>query len=232
MTFVYPFKELFHYWDELHYLLGHRYDASQSEVAVHNSKMGSHVRVSCDEATSKHLQTLLTAPPVQEAWENIVKPELELCNSGRASYDFLWLLFKPGDIVFLRSRGSDKQLAGFVVMNFLYLSSNGSQSPLVGPHPTDRWQLTLWNLAYENGCLRRRARVVYVNRFYGVQAITELAAFPTKFAPDPEALRSQLIDRGKRYYRIVCDQQSYMRYNGLVISDKPYHVSGFTEIRH
>ena len=78
MTFVHPFKELFHYWDDLHYLLGHRDATGQSEAAVHNSDTGSQVRVSCDETTCKHLQTLLTAPPVQEAWDNIVKPELDL----------------------------------------------------------------------------------------------------------------------------------------------------------
>ncbi|KAI8674623.1 AAA domain-containing protein [Fusarium keratoplasticum] len=232
MTFVHPFKELFHYWDDLHYLLGHRDATGQSEAAVHNSDTGSQVRVSCDETTCKHLQTLLTAPPVQEAWDNIVKPELDLYSSGRASYDFLWLLFKPGDIVFLRSQGSDEKLAGFVVMDFLYLSFSGRPSPLVDPHPTDRWQLTLWNLAYDNGRLRRRARIIYVNRFYGVQAITDLAAFPTKFAPDPEALRSQLIKRGRRYYRIICDEQSYMRYNGFIISDKPYHYQGDIIVDH
>ncbi|KAL2690174.1 hypothetical protein Neosp_004243 [[Neocosmospora] mangrovei] len=117
-------------------------------------------------------------------------------------------------------------------MSITHLSFNKTDSPLVDPHPADQWELALWNLAYDNGSLQRRARTVHVNRFYGPKVITELPAFPTKFAPDQEATRSQLIERGKRYYRIICSQQSYMRYNGLVISDKPYLYKGEIIVDH
>ncbi|KAJ3467742.1 hypothetical protein MRS44_005306 [Fusarium solani] len=224
---VHPFRQLFHYWDDLKHILVQGCGHGEKQATVLNLDTGSKTNLSCDETTCRHLTTLLAAPPVQDVWDSIVRPELRLYGSGRASYDFLWLLFKPGDIVFLQASGNVNKLAGFVVQSITHISHNKAESPLVRPHPTDCWKLDLWNLAYDNGRLRRRARPVRLNRFYGVRAISDLAAFPTKFAPDQRGLRSQLIERGKRYYRIVCDQQSYMRYNGPVISDKPYDVSGF-----
>ncbi|KAH7157947.1 hypothetical protein B0J13DRAFT_543154 [Dactylonectria estremocensis] len=224
--FTYPFKELFHYWDDLQHVLRHGRDKGASEVIVRNPDTGSEVSIACCLTTCEHLETLLTAPPVQDAWDKIVKPELDLYHTGRASYDFLWLLFKPGEIVFSQTRGNGKKLAGFVVMRVAHLSRNKAKSPLSDPHPADRWELALWNLAYHNGRLRRRAHIVYVHRFYGERAIADLPAFPIKFAPNQEVLRAHLIERGKRYHRIICDEQSYMRYHGTVIAKKAYHYQG------
>lgn len=99
------------------------------------------------------------------------------------------------------------------------------------PHPADRWELALWNLVYDNGTLQRRAHTIYVDRFNGERAIADLPAFPTKFAPGQGDLRKELIERGKRYYRIICDEQSHMGYNGPVIAKKAYHVSDFDTYR-
>ncbi|UPK96024.1 hypothetical protein LCI18_006959 [Fusarium solani-melongenae] len=225
---THPFPQLFHYWDDLQFVLRQGPNGDQ-EI---NSDTGPTDGIIYSEMTCKHLQTVLTATPVQRAWDKIVRPELNLYDSGSAAYDFLWLLFKPGDIVFLGTPGDSKNLSGFVVMSITHLSFNKTTSPLINPHPADQWELALWNLAYDNGSLRRRARTVHVNRFYGPRVITELPAFPTRFAPDQEATRSQLIERGKRYYRIICNQQSYMRYNGPVISDKPYPYKGEIIVDH
>lgn len=134
--------------------------------------------------------------------------------------------FKPGDIAFSQTRGIGKKLSGFVVMRVAHVSRNEMDSPQLEPHPADRWELALWNLAYDGGRLRRRARAVYVYRFYGERDIADLPALPIMFAPNQEKLRAELIERGKRYHRIICDGQRHMRYNGSVIAEKAYHVSG------
>ncbi|KAM0418755.1 hypothetical protein ACHAPT_012353 [Fusarium lateritium] len=232
ILFVHPFKVLFHYWDDLQNVLDQASKDGNEKVTIKNVDMGSEVSFNCNETMARHLKTLLTAPPVQDVWKTMVKPELDLYSSGRASYDFLWLLFKPGDIVFLRLWGKREELAGFVIMGITHLSANKTESPLVEPHPGDSWKLDLWSLTYDSGVLQRGAFTVHQQRFYGERNITDLAAFPAGSSPDHQALRSQMIERGKRYYRIVCDQQSYMRYDGLVLSDKPYHYQGDIIVDH
>lgn len=90
---------------------------------------------------------------------------------------------------------------------------------------TDRWELSLWNLIYRNGRLGRQGYKIYISRFHAEKCISDLLDFPINYAENQKELRSELIKRGKRYYDIICDMQSHMRYNGLVISEKPYHVS-------
>jgi hypothetical protein len=170
ISFIHPFKELFHYWDDLQWIMRGR-QMEATEVIIKNPDTGSEVPITCSPLTYEHLETLLTAPPVKDAYGKIVKPELDLYLEGRASYDFLWLLFKPGEIVFTRIRG---KLAGFVVMKVVHLSRNKSESPLSNPHPADRWELSLWNLAYDNRRLRRQSHIVYINRFYGEKSISDL----------------------------------------------------------
>ncbi|KAK3934150.1 hypothetical protein QBC46DRAFT_428932 [Diplogelasinospora grovesii] len=220
ISFIHPFKELFHYWKDLQDILRSGRDEEESKVVIRNSDTGSEVRIACDSPTYEHLETLLTAPPVQDAWDTIVQPELDQYGAGCASYDCLWLLFKPGEMVFARTRNTGKKLAGFVVMRVTHQSR------------INRWELVMWNLAYDNGRLRRRAHTVYVDRFHGERAITDLPVFPTKFAPSQEALRAQLIECGKRYYRIISDGQSHMRYNGSVIAKKEYHYQGEIIVDH
>ncbi|KAI1408648.1 hypothetical protein F5Y13DRAFT_182548 [Hypoxylon sp. FL1857] len=228
ISFIHPFKELFHYWDDLQQIIDEARNGN-TEVIIKDSDTGSDVTVECGPFTCEHLLILTNAPLVKDAFEKVVKPELQLYHDGLASYDFLWLLFKPGEIVFTQIRG---KLAGFVVMKVTHISKNESESPLSNPHPADRWELSLWNLAYDNKRLRRQSHSVSINRFYGEKAISELPAFPTKFAQNPEVLRDELIERGKRYHAIICDEQSHMRYNGLVIAEKPYHYQGEIIVDH
>ncbi|OTA96207.1 hypothetical protein M434DRAFT_141672 [Hypoxylon sp. CO27-5] len=228
ISFIYPFKELFHYWNDLQRIIGEGKNGN-AEVIIKNPDTGSDVIIKCDDLTCEHLLILTNAPPVKDAFEKVVKPELQLYDEGLASYDFLWLLFKPGEIVFTQIRG---KIAGFVVMKITHISRNESESPLFNPHPADRWELSLWNLAYDNKRLRRQSHNVSINRFYGEKSISDLPAFPTKFSRNPGALRDELIERGKRYHAIICDEQSHMRYNGFVIAEKPYHYQGEIIVDH
>lgn len=116
ISFTHTFKELFHYWKELHQILRYGQDTGEDGVVISNPDTGSEVRIPCGAPTCEHLETLLSAPPVLDVWEKMVKPELDLYQRGRASYDFLWLLLKPGEIVFTQTVGNGKKMAGFVVM--------------------------------------------------------------------------------------------------------------------
>lgn len=217
ICFNHPFKDRFYTSKNIEQIMDRR---AVEVVDIHfvTSKTGFKFTIPCiyrDEiASSMHINT------VNEIYHNIIAPELNLHSNWRASYSRLWVLFNAGEVLFQRERS---KLAGFVVKGIKHQSKDGKKEKS-SPHPTDKWVLSLWNLAYDDGKLRRKSHTVEIYRFYGNCFIPDLPVFPVRFSDNKEELEAELIQRGKRYYRIVCDRQSYMRYNGLVPVDKPYRV--------
>ncbi|KPM37615.1 hypothetical protein AK830_g8977 [Neonectria ditissima] len=228
MMLASPFRQLFHYWDDLQFISSGE-QQQKTQATNKNPDTGTEVSIPCTSETYQHLNILLGAPPLERVHRKLILPELKLHSEGKASYNMLWLLFKPGGIVFTKIRG---KLAGFVVMNVLHISNNLVTYPEINPLATDRWELSLWNLVYRNGKLGRQSHRVYINRFHAERCISDLPAFPTRCAENQEELRAELIKRGKRYYDIICDKQSHMRYNGPIISEKPYHYEGEIIVDH
>ncbi|RSL85403.1 hypothetical protein CEP51_003379 [Fusarium floridanum] len=225
ITISYPFKPFFYYWDDLQKILnGER--THETTATINMPDTGTKISIPCTTETYKHLNILLQAPPIQEVYRERVVPEIELHSRGLATFAQLWLLFKPGEIVFSRVRG---ELAGFVVQRITINSSKYSHDT---PHPAARWKLVLWNLVYGNRKLRRQRHTVYINSFHGEKRISDMAAYPVKWAENQEELSAELIKRGKRYYDIICEEQSHMRYNGQVIAKKPYHYQGEIIVDH
>ncbi|KAI1388101.1 uncharacterized protein F4822DRAFT_302239 [Hypoxylon trugodes] len=226
---IYPFAEIFHYWSDLQRVKGDLLGGC-GEVNVRNPDIGSEVIIKNSPLLCEHLCTLLDAPPIQNVYGNIVGPELNLHSKDLATYDLLWLLFKPGEIVFMRIMN---KLSGFVVMNITYEPKDGeSVSPLSNQDPSDRWKITLWNLGYKNKMLRRQSFYTAINRFYGEKLISDLIVFPIKSTPSYETLKGQLIERGKRYYSLICSEQSHMRYDGMVVGENPHHYEGEIIVDH
>ena len=227
MILIQPFSPLFHYWDDFQSILN-AFRSGNSSTRIINPENGSDATIDCDQTTYDHLGVLLTSPPVIKEFTTVIGPERELHAKGFATYNNLWLLFRPGNTVFTLVRG---QLAGFVVENSFHVSRQNSSSPSFLPNAMDRWSLKLWNLAYDNGKLTRQSYTFYINRYYGEKRITDLPVFPVALMNDNEAKKGALIQRGQRYHKIICDDQSHVRYNGLVISQKPYHVRGLSKYR-
>jgi hypothetical protein len=148
--------------------------------------------------------------------ETAVK-ELELHRNGRATFDNLWLLFKPGEIVFANVRG---EVAGFVVWKVLlrYQNKDGSKMP------NDKWIIHLWNLGYTGAKLTRQGSMYSIDRFQGEKYISTLDVFPTKYLNDGRTSPENLIQRGKKYYDIMCNLPAYRRYDGPVIDEPPQNV--------
>lgn len=222
-----PYKEIFHYWDSLQQILKESRGKRDGKVIVKKplgTESSPDVRINCRAFTYDHLETLLTSKTIRETWEDLVGPERERNDRGMTVFNSMWLLFKPGSIVYTKGVQTSNKVAGYIVMRIEYYSENKTK-PELDPDPADRWDLQLWNLSYDNGRLRRRTFTVKTLRFNGEKAINELPAFPTKYAADQENLRKNMIKRGQRYYHIISHDLCHMRYNGLVVSDKPYLVS-------
>ncbi|KFZ17919.1 hypothetical protein V501_01480 [Pseudogymnoascus sp. VKM F-4519 (FW-2642)] len=115
----------------------------------------------------------------------------------------LWLLFKPGEVVFAKVRG---QFAGFVVVSAKCRRNcqDGSTNQF------DNGVISVWNLAFNGDTLTCQAHTFSIDRYQGEKEISSLGIFPVKYLKDSGTSTEELIERGKSYYKIVCSLPSFM----------------------
>jgi hypothetical protein len=80
-----------------------------------------------------------------------------------------------------------------------------------------------WNLRYEAGFVTPMQSKAKIPRFDGEKEITSLPAYPTNFHPDDAALRSRLIERGKKYWNLC--EPSYQEHTGQTLRRDWHHFS-------
>jgi len=222
LLFKEPYRVLVHYHDDLHTVIrGYKMttydDADQTcFIQLRNEEEASPIIVECDKVTYDHLQILLNSPTFKQLYEEDIKPELWIYENGLASYDNLWLLFKPGEIVFARVR---KSLAGFVVLAADHVSHPDGVTQL------DKWVIQVWNLAYTGQRLTRQAHEFTINRYNGQRFIDELNVFPKRFLKDDGRTEKELIAQGREYFKIICGLPAHRRYSGRVIANHLVQVS-------
>jgi hypothetical protein len=154
---------------------------------------------------------LLNSPTYKGHYDGVIEPELRNYANGYASYDMLWLLFKPGDTVLARVR---KDPAGFVVL------AADHTPDLCGVSPLDKWTIRVWNLAHTGQCLTRQAHEFTIDRYDGLHKIDELKIFPKRFLEHyDDKVEEELIARGAEYFKIVCGLPAHRRYSGSVIAN-------------
>jgi hypothetical protein len=100
LLFKEPYRVLVHYHDDLHKVAA-AYKNEDNSVIFVDEEDRYLTTVTCDEVIHKHLNILLNSPTYKDHYERVIKPELRNYETGYASYDMLWLLFKPGDAVLL-----------------------------------------------------------------------------------------------------------------------------------
>jgi hypothetical protein len=209
----YPWQVLIHYRDQLCQIRD-GYDAENPEKRIAVDAFDGEFQ--CSKSLFVHLRQILKLMD-DFYYQATVIPELRLHENGKATFNNLWLLYKPGDIVFANIRG---EVAGFVVWRVL-LKIKEDNVEL----PGDKLQICLWNLGYTGEKLTRRAANFFIERFKGERDIATLDVFPIKYLKDGKTSQKSLIDRGKRYYEIICNLPAYRMYDGATIDETPQNAS-------
>ena len=151
---------------------------------------------------------------VRAQTHEVVDIERERHARGYATFDMLWLLFKPGsDVYFDANRVGEHQ--PYVVGNVEF---NMTDNNVTGPY-----SMVFWNLNANSKCIGPEEHRTTLERYAGEQKITSLRAYPCeylRFADDVdkgdiEAIKQHFVNRGKQWY-------SFRRQKG------PYHFDGFT----
>lgn len=210
--FPYPYAVPVHYWKELHQIK----DAGRNGDATIKIE-GVDKEFKCTKELHHHLGVFLNFIDEQYYSKKGVQ-ELALYNQGLAKFDNLWLLFKPGEVVFAKVRG---QFAGFVVVDsgFVRIMTKDGMAIQFEKHV-----IHVWNLAFNGDTLTRQAHTFFIDIYQGEKEISSLDIFPVKYLKDSGTSMKELIERGKSYYKIVCNLPSFKIYDGQVIDKKPNNV--------
>ncbi|OQO11118.1 hypothetical protein B0A48_05373 [Cryoendolithus antarcticus] len=118
-----------------------------------------------------------------------------------ATFEYMWLLFKPGAEVLVRFKDDKNR-------NFLPFWRGGIvQSITLMTTPNDKyWEVKVWNLTYDGSTVGRGELTQYIDLFEGESAIGEMDMIPADWPghlengrPVAEILR----EKGRQAYRLL-----------------------------
>ncbi|RDW61106.1 hypothetical protein BP6252_12489 [Coleophoma cylindrospora] len=211
----FPFKVLWHYHRQL------------TELQKHYSEQTSSSIVSGDEdpkfedpmKTAEHISVLLDY--LEPRYLDVIKPAEERHQDGVASYNTLWLLFKPGCDVYARVGG---MLAGLIFSSMKEDSIHIEDRVHGTKRWKDFWTVKAWHLNYVNGKLVRVPRSFKINKFDGEKEITTLPIFPADClnTVDNGKTRDKLVARGQTYFDFLKSVPVHLVYEGPTWSHRVY----------
>lgn len=119
----------------------------------------------------------------------------ELKKVRKISFEFLWTLFPPGELLVLQNReGSTSPVLSCVRLQ---------QFQLVVRHGPQAWSITVDHFGFDGRKFGMVRNTYQFPVFAGFVNISALPAYPLQYSPAAETLQNDLIDR-IRVYRDLC----------------------------
>lgn len=152
---------------------------------------------------------------VRKRTQKDVDTERERHSRGYATFDMLWLLYKPGTDHYADLYDVDEH-EPWVLESLMFNKVNGT---------TNRYDAQWWKLAANPGYIGPFISRRSINRFAGEKEIVPLVAFPCEYMStsrevnvgDAEKIRQYFVTRGKKWYDIQCRKKCY-QFEGITIT--------------
>lgn len=212
-----PYQLIAHYFDELE-----AYRATYSEPDVDPLRptltvaKDSPAQSQCDKEAFDHLGLFLdyfkTSGYISRINDEKARHSQNLC-----TFRMLWLLFKPGETVYMVSAG---QMLAYVVK-----SVEVDRKVLSTPVFTKSHIVHLWNLQYDGEFVGRSSEEVSIAHFDGERPITSLKIFPCQFIDknDGGKTRENLEQLGQKWYEMLQGRQ--VMYSGEFVGPSKRQVN-------
>jgi hypothetical protein len=205
--------------DEPYRLLAYNYDRLVEAVEGIGSRTPSTNDLSNDMGCA-HLNVILDwYRPIHR---KEIQPELSLHTQCRTTYPKLWLLYKPGTIVFT---GEGEHMDCYIVHSI--------DHPMVkvkGGFEEQRWywNLSLWCFDFDGTQLVRRSKAaeVQIPKFTGEKDICKLHFAPLEFMKPEQGDKQTLINRGKVHFQLIRQAPILRQYSGALSGNKSLQYSG------
>jgi hypothetical protein len=144
----------------------------------------------------------------------------ETFESGLVSYDMIWKLFHPGDLVVREDISGNLWL--LVLVQITYGTKEERSQFLTAGRRTE---FTTWFLDWDGAekRLSRKSIVFHLSTFSGQRAITSLPVYPIHYREGRQGdnVMNVLAERGRKWWKAIIDRTSCLEYNGLAVSLKP-----------
>lgn len=143
---------------------------------------------------------------------------------GYATFEMLWMLYKPGTDVYLYHHQCSSHSAAVV-------ESTDEESRRTYHNVL---RMNVWYMRYNGTFLGRESEARYLSPYDGEKEIAKLEIFPCHFLNeniDQEGFKSQrtrLEERGKMFWRLT--KKQCMHYNGLTATYNEEHASQLLEL--
>lgn len=202
-------------------LIHHEKELKAYRDQFHPSKIDSTVECCQRNANAyEHLGILQNV--LSERSSKEVEAERQRHARGVATFEMLWLLYKPGDDVYLDT-DYDGNYDAYVVKSYSGGMYGGRPFPMT---------IDLWNMDFDGNRIGRKCLSVDQPVYDGEKDITSLSVFPCQFwkdkskdGEDSTPLKKKLEERGKMFFRLT--QRQCMDYDGLRQIWPKKHVSVF-----
>jgi hypothetical protein len=157
--------------------------------------------------TNSHIDVLLGFLDQRLGQELRLERERHLQQPPVATYEFLWLLFRPGDEIFVRVPNKEED--------------DGAESHpyrlAMMRHTLNGWNFLIWRIDTMSTQLAPYEELQYVPTFEGEKEISFLRICPLAFLPNYSLAREKLIARGKKFVSLF--DPSYMEHSGSILQN-------------
>ena len=149
------------------------------QVLIHNRAALARYKVSQPEThdeeyafiTARHIDVLLSF--LEKTLGKQIREEEQRYSSStpKATFDKLWLLLKPGTVVYAES---DQNWTPFVISSVHFTTGNEAHRPKA-------YSVTCWNISYSGNRFSRVMQNFMIEPFSGEEAIKNLRIIPARF---------------------------------------------------
>ncbi|KAF2683996.1 hypothetical protein K458DRAFT_339090 [Lentithecium fluviatile CBS 122367] len=141
---------------------------------------------------------------IDEDYEDVRKTLKPMLKAGTITYNLVWALFKPNTIAYTPTYGNKDDPRCFKV-DYCYEEEDWFGNK--------KWDIEGRYLEYDGKVFGLGDHFVQIAAFKGHKKIANLPAYPLDHHKDPETLREQLVERGKKF--VSLQGQNYRVQNGL-----------------
>ena len=156
----------------------------------------------------------LLAGYLDEDYEETKKTLYPMLEAGNITFDLLWALFKPNTIAYTTTYGSTEDPRCFKVDY-----ANKESSFMRG----EWYGIEGRYLEYDGKKFGLGEYESQIEAFKGARKITSLAAYPLEYHRDPQGVRKELIERGKKF--VGMQGMNYRACKGLAFMKKKRTVA-------
>ncbi|KAK7531114.1 P-loop containing nucleoside triphosphate hydrolase protein [Phyllosticta citricarpa] len=153
-----------------------------------------------DERTTRE-HSLLLKEVLETEFKDVVEATSDMRLNNVTTFEHLWMLFQPNDLIFCRLHGQDATLK----MGTSHYGKDPCGNPFLA--------MNCKNVEWDGNRFGTSPKTMTIPSFSGTRKITDLPCYPVGFHQDQEVLHSKLLERGAKFEALAGTH--YKAYQGM-----------------